>query len=321
MSMPYRTPVPSTPSHHRTSSVPRTPSTSQLNTCSSSPNAFTVVKVHTAKCSECDKRNMDVMRRCPGCTFQVCKPCQEKREKGGRSLAHGNMLSPTVATPATGGGSVVRRKPVGVMQGVEMEREKKEETNVVLWSEDKDDFQQGKRRRRAKKPAAKPQSKPKSKVRETTPTDDSSDEDFAPDLASPSANKRRRTELDVPKSGDVLSADGGSPSSFPSAVYNRHASTKTGVDESQSGKRPLRDMTIDEILAHYDVNTSANPYKAHLLSRHEPVVSDPVMQIPEVVKRGFRPRPSAEKIQKNIQDKVREKLGLPALAGSRRNDG
>lgn len=80
-------------------------------------------------------------------------------------------------------------------------------------------------------------------------------------------------------------------------------------------------MTIDEILAHYDVNTSANPYKAHLLSRHEPVVSDPVMQIPEVVKRGFRPRPSAEKIQKNIQDKVREKLGLPALAGSRRNDG
>lgn len=125
MPVPRNTPIPSTPSHRRIASTPRTPGTSPLTACSSSPSAFTAVKVHTAKCSECDKRNMDVMLRCPGCTFQVCKPCQEKREKAGRSLAHGNMLSPHVATPATGG-SVVRKRPVGVLNSNEKESGKEQ---------------------------------------------------------------------------------------------------------------------------------------------------------------------------------------------------
>nr|GFD53086.1 hypothetical protein [Tanacetum cinerariifolium] len=80
-------------------------------TCSSSPTSFTKITVHTAKCSECDKRNLETMLRCPGCTFQVCKPCHERREAAGRSLAHGNMMTPRIATPGASG-SVVRRKPV-----------------------------------------------------------------------------------------------------------------------------------------------------------------------------------------------------------------
>ena len=153
-----------------------------------------------------------------------------------------------------------------------------------------------------------------------TPSDDSSDDGFAPDPASPTSNKRRRTELTSANAGDVPSATGSSLNLLPRTVDKLQSPAKTDVRDALSTEKPLSDMAMDEILAHYDVNTSANPYKAHLLSRQEPVVSNPVIQIPEVVKRGFKPRPSAEQIQKNIQEKVREKMGLPVSTGSTKSD-
>ncbi|KAJ4336829.1 hypothetical protein N0V95_008495 [Ascochyta clinopodiicola] len=308
-----KTPYPSTPGHRRLSSFPRTPGSSPLTACSSSPTAFTVVKVHTAKCSECDQRNRDVMRRCPGCTFQVCKPCQEKREKDGRSLAHGNMVSPHGATPGAGWSSVKRRRPVDVMKTTEEERERNTAGQEV---ENKSEIQSIQGKQRAPSPAAKPRSKPKARSRALTLSDDSSDDAFAPDPASPTSHKRRRTTLTLSSPGanrDVpLTSD--NPCFVPSSVDHGQIAAKSNVGESLSTLKPFREMTIDELLAHYDVNTSINPYKAHLLSRHEPVVSNPTIQIPEVVRRGFKPRPSAEEIQKRIQKKIREKMSLAAAA-------
>ncbi|KAF1925927.1 uncharacterized protein M421DRAFT_94312 [Didymella exigua CBS 183.55] len=305
-----RTPMPSTPGgHRRIASIPRTPGSS-LPPCSSSPACFTSITVHTAKCSECDQRNLETMLRCPGCTFQVCKPCRDKREAADRSLAHGNTMTPRAATPGTGG-NVVRRKPVSAVKSVEKKDEGKETRQEETESVGKEkvilngkvEVKGLKGTKRMAKPAPKPKVKAIPKARATTPSYESSDDEFAPDPASPTASKRRRTGL-------ASRTDGSSdvPSSFLKATDRR------------GFKVPLKafsQMTTDELLAHHGVNTSQSPYKAHLLSRHEPVVSDPVIKIPEVVKRRFKPRPTAEEIQQNIQVKVREKMGLGKSTGDR----
>ncbi|KZM20661.1 uncharacterized protein EKO05_0010621 [Ascochyta rabiei] len=314
-----KTPDPSTPGHRRVCSLPHTPGTSPLTACSSSASAFAVVKVHTAKCSECDQRNRDVMRRCPGCTFQVCKPCQEKREKSGRSLAHGNMVSPHGATPGVGGGSVVRRRPVGVMKSF---GEQREGSAVGQEAEGRSEIEGVRGKRCAPNPAAKPKSKSKARMRALTPSDDSSDDDFALDPASPTAHKRRRTALTLssPGANGDISLTSDRPSSLPSFIDEVEVAAKPRVGDSVSAGRPFHEMSTDELLAHYDVNTWTNPYKAHLLSRHEPVVTNPTIEIPEIVKRGFKPRPSAGEIQKRIQKRVREKMGLAAAAEAKDGD-
>ncbi|KAI9872013.1 MAG: hypothetical protein M1823_008285, partial [Watsoniomyces obsoletus] len=89
-------PAPHTPGTLKSpASVPRTPGGSLLKSCSADPVDFTKIKIHTAKCTECDQRNeTDNMLRCPGCGWQICVPCQEKRTKKGRDLIHGGMGTP-----------------------------------------------------------------------------------------------------------------------------------------------------------------------------------------------------------------------------------
>ncbi|KAJ8112748.1 hypothetical protein OPT61_g4956 [Boeremia exigua] len=297
-------PVPSTPNHRRRMSTPRTPGANQL-TCSSLLDAFTRITVHTAKCSECDLRNKGTMLRCPGCTFQICKPCQDRREKAGRSLAHGTMLSPQVATPGASG-SVVRRKPLATVKSVGKGRIEGKDGGEERGAVEKEQAKEKKGKKREAKQKAKPKLKSMPRLEEETPSDDSSDNDFAPDPASPTSNKRRRTEL-TSKTDDTVEM----PSPFLTPADKAKDSTRLGPGGSERTEKPLSEMTIDELLAHHGVNTPENPYQAHLLSRERLVVSNPVMEIPEVVKRGHRPRPTAEEIQKNIQDKVRERTGLP----------
>lgn len=217
-------------------------------------------------------------------------------------------MTPRVATPGKGG-SVVRRKPVSftkkeggkeVVKGAQ-EGEAKSDRKEGMRAEEKVEekitveVEVPKGTKRMAKPAPKPKPKTKSKARESTPSDDSSDDDFVQDPGSPTASKRRRT-LTSKTDG---SAD--MPSPFLDA---------TGEKGLKLPGKALGEMTTNELLAYHGVNTPQSPYKAHLLSRHEPVVCDPVIEIPEVVKRGFKPRPTAEEIQHNIQDKVREKMGL-----------
>jgi hypothetical protein len=248
----------------------------------------------------------------------VCRPCQERREKEERSLAHGNMLSPAAGTPrvVTPGG-VVRRRPTGIaptptrVKRVEKGKERgeqEEETKSIGKErgavEEKSNVEGSTSRKRVLRPESQP------KKREATPSDDSSDDDFAPDPTSPTANKRRRTEL-------TSNTDNDRDASFQllNPTDDPWASAKLNSGNGLFAEKSPSDMTTDELLAHHGVNTSTNPYKAHLMSRHELVISNPVIQIPEVVKRGFKPRPTAEEIQKKIVDKVRQKMGLtPSVA-------
>lgn len=114
---PTPTPTPATPLRAaRFKSTTPGSSTSPRAQCSDNPVDFSVVKIHTAKCSICDKRNAtDKMRRCKGCTWQICRPCQIQREENGRSLAHGNSMT---ATPSA---STARRRilhPIGALAEV-----------------------------------------------------------------------------------------------------------------------------------------------------------------------------------------------------------
>jgi hypothetical protein len=116
-------PTPATPLR-ATRFKPATPSSSAATRaqCSDDPADFALIKIHTAKCSICDKRNAtDEMRRCKGCTWQICRPCQSSREQKGRTLAHGNSMT---VTPSA---VTARRRilhPIGLLaQGKDPEAE------------------------------------------------------------------------------------------------------------------------------------------------------------------------------------------------------
>jgi hypothetical protein len=278
---------------------------------------MTVVKVHTAKCTECDKRNKATMLRCPGCTFQICHPCRERREKNGRDLAHGGMMSPGGMGSGMGGlgsGSVVRRRvpsmsPVKKMQGPE--------PAVVGDAKDK-----GK--------AIKKRATAKGKSKVIMLDDESSDEEFMPDPTSPTSkkNKRRRTTLNItdsptatsarpsrtaahlvptpayiapssPDSGSVSGVEIPAPtptSSRPPATLNS-AVVKEGFKMDAQHVKPTG--RVHELLEQQGAR-----YEEHLLSRHVPVLSDPVISVPEAVKRMFGDQKlsAEEKIEKRNRE-------------------
>jgi hypothetical protein len=301
----HNTLIPSTPGGDdtRVSLNSLSPGAGSL-TCSAISSAFSHVTARTAKCSECDMRNKETMLRCPGCTFQVCKLCQDRREARGRSLAHGNMLSPQKSTPGSGPGSVVRRRPVATVRSAERETGQKNEEE----GKGKQDWKTGEGFEKIRKRKREPELKVKGRLRarDTTPTAESSDEDFEPDPASPTSNKRRRTSL-------ISKVDGMTdlPSPFLTPAEKKGDPAPPNPHDAKPPAKAFRDMTMKELLAHHGVDTPENPYQEHFLGRHYQVASNPVIQVPAIVKRGFKPRPTAEEIQKNIQDKVREKLGLP----------
>lgn len=218
-------------------------------------------------------------------------------------MAHGDMLSPQIATPSTAPSSVKRKRPSVTVRGADTEadirlnKDTKEKQASDAMKEELEKLREQKRK-----------SKPKVRlgVQGATPADDSSDEDFAPDPASPTSNKRRRTD-------PTAKVDGANdpPSPFLKAAEKNGCPTELSLDDPKTPAKALKDMTVQELLVHDGVDTPENPYKEHLLGRHEPFVYNPTIKIPAVVKRGFKPRPTAEQIQKNIQGKVREKLGLP----------
>ena len=228
-------------------------------------------------------------------------------------MAHGNILSPQEATPGSEPGSVVRKRPVATVRSVESETGQKND------EEDKgnQDWKIGegfeKIRKREREPELKVRAR--QRARDRTPTADSSDDDFEPDPASPTSNKRRRTSLN-PKIDGMT--DMPSPFLTPAEKKEDVAPAEKKEDpappnphDAKPPAKPFHDMTTKELLAYHGVDTPENPYQEHFLGRHYQVASNPVIQVPAIVKRGFKPRPTAEEIQKNIQDKVREKLGLP----------
>jgi hypothetical protein len=196
---------------------------------------------------------------------------------------------------------VVRRRPVAT---VSVEREAGQKNDEE--GKGNQDWKIGEGFEKIRKRKREPELEVKGRARDTTPTADSSDDDLEPDPASPTSNKRRRRSF-------ISKVDGMTdlPSPFLTPAEKKGHPAPPKPQDVKPPAKAFRDMTMKELLAHHGVDTPENPYQEHFLGRHYQVRSNPVIQVPAIVKRGFKPRPTAEEIQKNIQDKVREKLGLP----------
>ncbi|KAG9189184.1 hypothetical protein G6011_06052 [Alternaria panax] len=311
-----RTLLPGTPRASNSSfpvRAPRTPGGSRYTACTVDEPQYSRVTVHTAKCTECDKRNMDTMRRCPGCTFQVCQPCYEKRLKKDKGLLHGNMVTPGAtggSLIASGGGRAVRKKPVPSTPGgksaekVDEVKEEEEEEAAKVTS---------------KSSAKKRSTKKKAPIVETE-AEGSSEDDFELNGASPTPSKRRRTgrrrsELTFAESALATAlrtppATRATRKSLPTPTYQAPpspdsdpANATTSVGFMQGGF-PDNGFKIDQDL--YDIGIK--PYRDQpLLARREPVMSSPASRIPSIIKRGGKPRAEGQ-TYRNIQARLRAKM-------------
>ncbi|KAI4950182.1 hypothetical protein J4E91_004838 [Alternaria rosae] len=297
--------------------APRTPGGSlSIQPCTVDETLYSRVTVHTAKCTECDQRNMDTMRRCPGCTFQVCQPCYEKRLKNNKGLLHGNMATPGAAgtgfgtTPA---GRTVRRRPVASSTPVRESEEKKED-DIKEEEEDVDPAPKEAVSSTQKSSAKKRATRKKPVVLDSEVDELSSEDDFEPDDHSPTPSKKRRTELTFAES--ALATATRTP---PATRATRRPTTAPTYRDPSSPHPDLVDGAVrsggrsnghlggeykgDEGL--YDV--AIGPYDEPLLSRQNPVLSNPASRIPDIIKRGGVPRPQGETykyIQKYLRDKM-----------------
>ncbi|EUC42540.1 hypothetical protein COCMIDRAFT_103246 [Bipolaris oryzae ATCC 44560] len=288
--------------------TPHTPASTAPNTCTVDEPLYTRVAVHTAKCTECDKRNMDTMRRCPGCTFQVCQPCYEKRQRQGKGLVHGNMPSPEetgAATPGGTGARASRKKPVGSAA-----KAKSSEKEV-----DEDDSEEcangaikgGKHTPSVPKSKAGKRSRGRSCVKDSE-AEDSSEGEL--DHASHTPSKRHQT-LSFAESA-LATATRAPPTTRAAALRSNPSiasrAPPTLQSETVAHRVPVthsrEDFPYDDIL----YQNCVVDYDEPLLARCEPVAHNPAARIPAIIQRGGRRRPTADEICQNIQRKVREKL-------------
>lgn len=145
-------------------------------------------------------------------------------------------------------------------------------------------------------------------------SDESDDDDFMPNLASPTANKKRRLTLAItdtptatsarPSRSVPLASTYTAPQSSPSAsssggdflnsAYQRPANlnseqVKKAWNLEEEGAAPTG--RLQELLEANGVNTPGNRYDEHFLQRHNVVVTNPVTSIPETVRRMAEPKP------------------------------
>ncbi|EOA88133.1 uncharacterized protein SETTUDRAFT_108172 [Exserohilum turcica Et28A] len=300
--------------------TPRTPGNAALNPCTVDESLYAKVTVHTAKCTECDKRNMNTMRRCPGCTFQVCQPCYQRREREGKGLVHGNMPTPSGTLATSSGGRKARTKPVpSLLSARNLEKKipgSNQEQNIVQM--EIDPAPPASKSTKAKKRAMK-----KPRV-EDSDVEESSGDEFEPDDASPTRSKFRRMNLSFAESA-LATALRTPPSTRAARRLNA-----APVCEEPSPTTATAETFDHQITAHYtppehlrnDIlyQQAIQGYNEPLLGRREPVLSNPVAHIPAIVQRGGQPRPSAEEIYGNIQAKLPEKLSKIKGLGVAEND-
>jgi hypothetical protein len=286
-----------------TASPARTPRSRPIRSCVDNVEQMTEVKVHTAKCTDCDNRNTGDMWRCPGCTFQICKKCKDTRltpdpddPSKKKTLAHGSMLTPG----GIGTGESVRRRLVDPTQSPAPKDVKMESPDDDESMEDTKVTGKGKAVATKKRPTKR------------VSRDDSSDE-FVADPTSPTTNKRRR--LGMAGITDSPTATSMRPSrtaaqSTPAPKYVPSSSPHSG-DTSGSGKGEAmtdgsvsnlslqqasisrtpeaRDLSyagrIQELLEQQGVNLPDRRYEQHFLERFQPVANDPLLKVPERVKR------------------------------------
>jgi hypothetical protein len=256
------------------------------------------------------------MRRCPGCTFQVCQPCYEKRLRNNRGLIHGNMATPGAAGSGLGApnvGRTVRRRPLASSTPVAAIPEQK--NDVVEEEQEEVNSATKETVLTTQKSSAKKRPIKKRPVVVDSEMDESSEDNFEPDDHSPTPGKKRRTELTFAESALATAtrtppATRATRRSLTAPVYRAPSSPPpdTVNAESSNGFRSNGylggEYKGDKDL--YDV--AIGPYNEPLLGRREPVLSNPACKIPDIIKRGGKPRPEGrtwESIDKDLQAKLR----------------
>lgn len=238
------------------------------------------------------------MRRCPGCTFQICQPCFDKRLAAGKSLAHGNFRTPSIAPIP-----VVRRRLFTGAGGAQppaqavKEEEKKDSAQEV--TPPKTDSR--KRDRKAKK---------KAPVVEFSSEDE---DDFDADRDSPTTTtKRQKTAEGFHSPGSKMTAKSlaraarQTASEQPATRADPPSSPSTGIDISASIGRPLSEHSGGDLFQQFGIEAK---YDQHPLARHNPIMSNRAVASPPSLRWDAKPRKSQEEIERAIQTKTREKMG------------
>lgn len=239
---------------------------------------------------------------------------------------HGNMMSPGGLGGDLGSGLVSGRKvtrrvlgQVGSPSPTPNERQ-----NVDDEGEDEDVImttmqEKGKAKAKA---VAKPANKKRATGKKSTliVTEESSDDDFMPDPTSPTSNKRRRATLTITDTPTATSArpsrtapasstyiDPGSLSSSEEPIQAPAGHRPSDLNSAQVkqawGLEPRNVAAptgrVQELLEAQGVNTSSNRYENHFLARHEPVVTNRVISIPESVRRMADRTPRTSAVEKH----------------------
>lgn len=207
----------------------------------------------------------------------------------------------------------MRRRPVASSTAVRESEEKKED-EVKEEEEDVDPAPNEAVSSTQKSSAKKRAIRKKPVVLDSEVDELSSEDDFEPDDHSPTPSKKRRTELTFAES--ALATATRTP---PATRATRRSTTAPTYHDPLSPHSDPVDGSVrsggrsngylggeykgDEGL--YEV--AIGPYDEPLLSRQNPVLSNPASRIPDIIKRGGAPRPQGETykyIQKHLRDKM-----------------
>ncbi|KAJ4298885.1 hypothetical protein N0V90_004128 [Kalmusia sp. IMI 367209] len=325
--------------------TPSTPGSTARTQCSADQADFLLIKIHTAKCSICDKRNAtDEMRRCKGCTWQICRPCQLEREAQNRSLAHGNLMS---ATPT----STVRRRvlhKIGAPKLSDPEAEKalasvKEEEREAPSTPPKKEAHMGAatnvkgqaqevtppssserkklyRQAKTQKSMAEPEVSddeglelrdPDSPLGVTGSKRRFADKTLSPDTIRESPRKRPRMErLEQQEQQERTRKKAPNPhppesEMSPEELDALRFKPYTNVDEMR-GIRPSQHPTLMQEF--YGIKMPEYEGGQSILHRNMPTPLSRDVRIPANVARNGLPRKTGEEFMEEVRDKVRAKL-------------
>ncbi|KAF2675835.1 hypothetical protein K458DRAFT_492873 [Lentithecium fluviatile CBS 122367] len=277
---------------------------------------FATIRIHTAKCSVCDNRNQDeLMRRCPMCTWQACGECRKAKND---NLQHGTEViafgTPANRRPLPGiGGRSTPHRASPPLQFSPVPVVNKAATEMTPASSIRQKFKDaqeatpptsGEKRKRDQKATKQ--------VEVSGPSDDSGDNNFSPEPASPTLTMSRKRHKMAASSGAGTHGSSGSPvkrirqirqqKSIPS-VSSGSSPPWTFDNSLSQGMRPSENK--EEVAAFYGIPSDG--YEQHPLSRSMPITNRSV-RIPPNVKRNFKPRKSAAEFQHELQIKVVQKL-------------
>jgi hypothetical protein len=294
--------------------------------CVEDRSTYKLIKVHTAKCSVCNKRNYtEFMLRCTNCGWEICLPCQQEREKKGtlvvahRELgaAPGSTVRRQYASPAP----VFNANPIPMTPLVAMKKTESKptqsETEIVVLQEQKKSEEindgpqattppnSGEKRAREKTPRTAKDAK------RTVEVSSSYEEQSDPDSPSMSVKRRKTIKTTDGKAGlstavsrrthQLISPKTVSETKTPSPPNpDNTGSVNWSNERTKSARAVFGDKNMDLM--------SGYTKEGHILGRQMPVIANARVRftfIPPSVARNFVPLRNGERFLRIYQARLR----------------